>query len=126
MTFKTEKGSAINVSAKQKLNTESFTVAEPVGIDCVLPLMPWASLFLKEQGYEVKENIVKQDNKSAILLANDGKASLDKQTQAINVQCFHITDQIKKGNMAIQHCHTDEMTSDFMSKGPQGVKFRKF
>ena len=30
-------------------------------------------------------------------------------------------DQIKRGNVTTQHCHTDKMTSDFMSKGPQGV-----
>ena len=81
---------------------------------------------MKEQGYEVKENAVKQDNKSTILLAKNGKTSSGKRTQAINVRCFCITDQIKWGNMSIEHCPTDEMTSDYMSKGLQGVKFRKF
>ena len=97
-----------------------------MGVDCVLPSVSWAPLFLKEQCYKVKENIIKQDNKSAVLLANNGKASSDKQTQAINIQPFHIADQIKRGNVMIQCCHTDKMTSDFMSKGLQGFKFRKF
>ena len=38
MTFKGGKGTAINVSAKQKLNTESSTTAELVGVDHTLPL----------------------------------------------------------------------------------------
>ena len=116
----------MNASAKQKLNTESSTVAELAGADQVLPLVLWAPLFLKEQGHEVKENIAKQDNESAILLAKNGKTSSGKRTRAIDVLHFHITDQIKRGNINIECCPTDEMTSDYMSEGLQGVKFRKF
>ena len=39
---------------------------------------------------------------------------------------FCIADQIKWGNAQIQHCNADEMTSDYMSEGPQGFKFQKF
>ena len=85
MKFKEGHGSVMNVSAKQKLNTESSTVAELVGVDHVLPLALWALSFPKEQGHEVQENVIKQDNKSAILLANNSKASSGKQTWAINV-----------------------------------------
>ena len=52
MKFKEGHRSVTNVSAKQKLNTESSTVAELVGVDQVLPLALWAPLFLKEQGCE--------------------------------------------------------------------------
>ena len=65
MSFMGGKGSAINISAKQKLNEESSMVAEPVGVDCILPLALRALSFLKDQGCEVKDNIIKQDNKSA-------------------------------------------------------------
>ena len=75
MFFKGGKGSPINISAKQKLNTESLTMAESVGVDCVLPLVLWVPLFLKESGCEVKENVIHQDNKSTISLAKNGKAS---------------------------------------------------
>ena len=120
MRFKEGHGSVINVSAKQKLNTESSTVAELAGVD------NWVPLFLKEQGCDVKENIVKQDNESAIPLAKNGKTSSGKRTRAIGICHFCIMDQIKRGNVSIEHCPTDEMTSDHMSKGLQGVKFRKF
>ena len=80
VTFEGGKGLAIDVSAKQKLNAESSTVAELVGVDCIPPLVLWVPLFLKEQGHEVKDNIIKQDNKSAILLVNDGKTSSGKWT----------------------------------------------
>ena len=80
MKFKEGHGSVVSSSAKQKLNTESSTVAELVGVDHALPLALWAPLFLKEQGYKVKENTVKQDNKSTILLAKNGKTSSGKRT----------------------------------------------
>ena len=86
----------------------------------------YSPLFLKEQGHEVKENAVKQDNKSATLLAKNGKTSSGKRTRAINIRCFCITDQIKRGNASVEYCPTDEMTSDCMSKRSQGIKFRKF
>ena len=37
-----------------------------------------------------------------------------------------ITDQVKRGNVAIEHCPTDDMLADHMTKGSQGVKFSKF
>ena len=126
MFFKGEKGSPINISAKQKLNTESSTIAESVGVDYILPLVPWVPLFLKAQGYEVKENTIFQDNKSTILLAKNGKASSGKQTRAVNIRYFYIKDQIERGNVSIEYCDADNMMSDYMSKGSQGLKFQKF
>ena len=37
-----------------------------------------------------------------------------------------ITDQVKRGNVSIEHCPTDEMVADYMTKGLQGVKFSAF
>ena len=34
----------------------------------------WPCLFMETQGYEVKDNIVYQDNKSTMLLSNNRKA----------------------------------------------------
>ena len=126
MTFKGRKGLAINTSAKQKLNTESSTIAVPVGVDCALPLVLWVPPFLEAQGHEVKENAIFQDNKSTMLLAKNGKASSGKQTRAVNVQHFCIEDQIERGNASVEYCNTDNVTSDHVSKGPQGLIFRKF
>ena len=80
MKFKEGHGSVINVSAKQKLNTESSTVAELVGVDHALPLALWVPSFPKEQGHKVQENVIKQDNKSTMSPAKNGKTSSGKQT----------------------------------------------
>ena len=73
-------GSPINVSLEQKLNTDSSTTSELVGVHQALPIVLWVKLFLEAQGYSIDENIIYQDNQSAILLENNGKKSSSKQT----------------------------------------------
>ena len=62
------KGSINNISTKQKLNTKSFMEAELVGVDDVSIYVIWTKYFMEAQGYKTKENIIYQDNQSAILL----------------------------------------------------------
>ena len=65
-------GSIINVSRKQKLNTKSSTDAKLVAADDISVMILWTKLFLKAQGYKINENTLHQDNKSAILLEENG------------------------------------------------------
>ena len=88
--------------------------------------MSWVELFSEAQGYFIEENIVCQDNQSAIPLEKNGKKSSSKRTRHLNMRYFMVTDQAEKGNVVIKHCPTDEMIGDFMTKGPQGIKFAKF
>ena len=74
----------------------------------------------------MEENNVHQDNKSAILLEENGKRSSGKRTRAVNIRYFMITDQVEKGNMNIVYCPTDKMVGDYVTKGLQGLKFGKF
>ena len=125
MKFYGGKGAVEAVCAKQKLNTASSTTAELVAVDDALPMILWTPLFLEEQGYEVYTTLY-QDNKSAILLEENGKKSSGRRTRALNVRYFMITDQVEKGTVEIKYCPTDDMIGDYMSKGLQGVKFDKF
>ena len=52
---------------KQKLNTRSSIETEIVGVDGCMPGVLWTRLFLEAQDYGVKENIVFQDNETAVL-----------------------------------------------------------
>jgi hypothetical protein len=56
---------------------------------------------MEAQGYQVQDNILFQDNKSAILLEMNGKASSSKHTKHINIQYFFITDHVDKGNVSL-------------------------
>ena len=100
--------------------------AELVGADNASTKILWTKYFLEAQGYKVGENILYQDNKSRILLLNNGKVSSGKWTQAINIQYFFLHNQQEKGNVTIKYCPTGEMIGDFMTKPKQGRDFKRF
>ena len=77
MTF--GQGATQSHCRKQKLNTRSSTEAELVGADDVATMIFWTKHFLDSQGYEVKQNILFQDNKSTILLIENGQKSAGKR-----------------------------------------------
>jgi hypothetical protein len=71
-------GVIYGTSKRQKLNTKSSTEAELVGADDVMPQMLWTLYFLEAQGYKINNNVLYQDNKSAILLESNGRGSSGK------------------------------------------------
>ena len=119
-------GFAVLTSTKQKLNTHSSTESELVGIDDMMSSILWTRYFLLSQGYDVTDNVVYQDNQSAILLEKNAKALSGKQTKHIDVQYFFVKDQVDKGNVQIEWCPTKEMIADFFTKLLQGSLFKRF
>ena len=72
-------GTVVSISTKQKLNTKSSTECELVGgVDEPLPMMLWTRQFAVAQLMNVDDNILYQDNISAIRMENNGKASCTK------------------------------------------------
>ena len=120
------RGFPIVTSTKQKLNTRSSTESEIVAVDDCMPAICWTRYFLESQGYGVFENIVYQDNQSAILLEKNGKASSSKRTKHINIRYFFVTDRINKKEMTVEWCPSGQMVADFMTKPVQGSLFQKF
>jgi len=107
-------------SCKQKLNTKSSTEAELLGIDNPMGQVLWTRHFLAAQGEYVPTTKIYQENKSTILLAENGRASISRQTRQ-NVSYYFITDQIKKGHVNVAFCPTQEMIKDFFTKPIQGA-----
>ena len=62
------KGAAFGTSTHQKLNTKSSTEAELVAVDDVMPQLIQTQNFLEAQGYTVTDDMVFQDNQSAMFL----------------------------------------------------------
>jgi hypothetical protein len=81
---------------------------------------------MEAQGYQAKDNVLFQDNKSAILLEKNGKASSSKRTKHINIRYFSITDRVNKGDVSLVWCPTGDMIDDYMTKPLQGALFWKF
>ena len=81
---------------------------------------------MEAQGYQVKDNVLFQDNKSAILLEKNGKALSNKHMKHVNIQYFFITDCIYKGDILLVWCLFRDMIGDFMTKCLQGTLFWEF
>ncbi len=117
-------GFPIVASWKQKLNTNFLTESKLVGVNYMMPIMLWTHYFLLLQGYGIVENLLLQDNKSLILLEQNGKASSGKRMRHINIQYFFITDQVNIKEISIGWCPIKKMVADFMTKPLQGSHFR--
>ena len=120
------KGIIYGTSTRQKLNTRSSTEAELVAVDDCMSQILWTRYFLDAQGYNINECIIYQDNKSAILLEQNGRASSSKRTRHINIRYYFVTDRANCGEVKIKHCPTTEMVGDFFTKPLQGGLFTKF
>jgi hypothetical protein len=105
-------------------NTKSSTESKLVGIDDMMPIMPWTCYFLLSQGYGIIENLLLQDNKSLILLEQNGKALSGKCTRHINIRYFFIIDRVNRKEISIGWCPTKKMVADFMTKPLQESHFR--
>ena len=120
------RGAITSISAKQKVNTRSSTEAEIVAVDDVIGPILWTRRFMEAQGYEVKDNVLLQDNQSAIGLETNGRASAGKRSRHMNIRYFFVVDQVSQGLISIRYCPTDDMDSDYHTKPLQGKKFRRF
>jgi hypothetical protein len=118
------KGAAITISRKQGINTRSSTEAEVVGVDDAIGPLLWARLFLREQGY-AQDNILMQDNQSAIKMETNGRASAGKRSRHINIRYFFVKDMVEKKYLSLEYCPTDKMYGDYMTKPLVGHKFNE-
>jgi hypothetical protein len=120
------RGFPLDKSTKHKLNTRSSTESEIVAVDDLIPQILWARLFMKSQGMEVTDNILYQDNKSAMLLETNGRASSSKRTKHINIRYYYVADRVAKGDLRVVWCPTDKMIANFLTKPLQGKAFVEF
>ena len=120
------KGCVQSVSTKQKVNVRSSTEAELVATDDILTKVLWTKKFLEAQDIKVLENVIYRDNTSTMKLEQNGKASSGKRTRHFDIKYFYITDLIERKEVTIEHCPTEEMTADYMTKPLTGSKFIKF
>ena len=119
-------GSIISISKKKKLNTKISTKAELIGADNVMPQMLWTRYFLEAQGCGIDENILYQDNMSAMLLENNRKKSSTKNTKHINVRYYFIKDQVETRDVVIEHFPKEKILGGHFTNPLQGALFIKF
>jgi hypothetical protein len=110
-------------SNKQKVNMRSSTEAELIAVDDALPTVQWAQSLMFDQGYDLN-TVLKEDNKSTMLLMKNGRLSSGKHTKHFDIRYFYVKDLLEQGIVSIEHCATEEMIADFFTKPIQGKKFQ--
>jgi hypothetical protein len=61
-----------------------------------------------------------------MLLEKNGRQSSGKKTRHFEIRYYFIHDHIKRGNVKVEYCPTDQMVGDFHTKPLQGSAFRRF
>lgn len=74
----------------------------------------------------MRDNILLQNNQSAMLLETNGKGSSGKKTRYINMRYFFICDRVASGELSVKSFPAAEMLGDFFTKPLQGSLFKKF
>ena len=113
-------------SIKQKLNTNSSTDANLVGLDYVMSQVIWTQYFLKEQGYMIHNNVIYHEIQRVIRIEKNGKRFSSKRTRHINIRYYFITDRIIKQEAYVEFCPTLEMIGGYLTKVLQRCQFRQF
>ena len=83
----------------------------------------WTLRFLKAHGYQVKANVLMQDNSSTIKMESNGRTSAGKRSRHLDIKHFYVTDQAEKGLIEIEYCPTDQMHVEYATKVLQGKLF---
>jgi hypothetical protein len=112
-------------SCKQRLHVKSSTEAEVVGASDYLPWVIWVKKFMQKQGFEINSNTFFQDNQSAMKLEKNGRKSCGEKSRHIDIRYFFIKDVLRRENISLEYCPTEEMIGDFYTKPLQGALFRK-
>ena len=119
-------GAITSISCEQGTNNRSSTEAEVVAADETVGPASWTKLFPEAQAHPMAKNVLLQDNRSAMLLKENGRKSAGKRSRHLNIRFLFVTDQRAKGNISIEHCPTDPMKGDHMTKPLHGKKFAGF
>ena len=113
-------------SSAQKINTKSTTESELVGVSEYLPYYIWFLLFFEAQGYEIKKNMLYQDNESAIKMEINGRNSCTGNSRHIEIKCFWVKDRVDRKEVNVRYCPTALMLADYFTKPLQEALFKKF
>ena len=110
---------------QQKVNAHNSTEAELFSVDDEIAKFFWIRKFIEWQGFEVKLNILYQDNTNTMKLEMNGKTSCGKRTRHFDIKLFYVTNLVERKEVTIEYCPTEEMMADFFTKPLVGSKFGK-
>ena len=109
-------------SIKQKLVARSSTESELIALDDCICYGLWARRLAIELGCPTFKLKVLQDNKSAILIGNNGFNS-DNTNRHMRNRFYFIKQCIDNGDIELIYTPTEDMLADFFTKPLTGSRF---
>ena len=58
---------------------------------------------MSEHGYDLN-TLIKEDNRSTMLLMKNGKLSSGKRTKHLDIRYFYVKDLVDRGIIKVDHC----------------------
>ena len=113
-------GKCMENPQKQKINIKNSTESELVEMGKYVPYKKWFIMFMGEQGYAIKNNVIYQDNHSTIRMEKNGRNSCTGNSRHINIRYFFMKDKINKREMRVDYFPTHIMLVDFFTKQLMG------
>jgi hypothetical protein len=112
------------MSKKIKAVAKSSTEAELYALAEFYSEVVGTRDFLAHQGYgTIKANIF-EDNMSTIHLVNNGRSN-SPSTRHIAVRYFFLKSRLESGEASIEHCPTEYMEADVLTKPLQGSLYNR-
>ena len=96
-----------------KINTKGSNKAELVEIRDLTGEVSWTTMFLDCQDYKIGKNIIFQNNKTHILVAQKMVEVIIQAQLTHGYMLFFHQRQDYKRRLDVVHCQMDEMNSDF-------------
>jgi hypothetical protein len=111
-------------TSKQTQNTKSSTESELVGLTDECGWLIWARNWMLEQGYPPMVPVIYQDNTSVVDILKRGP-SAQLRTRHLGIRHHFVGDLIKRDEVKIEYCRTEDMVADMLTKPLIGQQFRK-
>ena len=112
-------------SKKQKITAQSSAEAEIIAQAEVVKWVLWTKFLLEALGCGSDRSVatIFQDNMSTIQMANAGHGSF-KKSKHINQRFFLIHEHVVETTIRLEHCPTELMVADILTKPPNGSIFK--
>jgi hypothetical protein len=120
------RGPVLAKSSKIKSVAKSSAEAELMSASDGVSLGEWVHEFVFHQpgGDEVKTKILHEDNTAAIQLMRNGRSGCSR-TGHIKMRYFFVKQYIDEGSISVEHCPTEQMIADILTKPLQGAHFER-
>ena len=114
------------LSSKKNMNAKNSTEAELIRTSKYVPFNVWMVIILEEQGYDIKKNIIFQDNQSTIRMSKNGRAYCWINFRHINIRHFFLKDRADRGEIDVNYYLNHLMIADYFAKPLQGKMLKMF